>query len=141
MTETQFLLLPAFVHVGLVMVLAMRMGRGRVEAVSRGDVRVNDIALDGSAWPDDLRKLSNNYSSQFELPVLYYAALALLLATGFADMMAIALSWIFVGTRVVHSLIHTGGNVVVQRFYAFLAGVVFLFLMWAWFGIRLFVIG
>lgn len=141
MTETQFLLLPAFVHVGLVIMLAIRMGQGRVAAVRRGDVRVKDIALDGSTWPDNLRKLSNNYSSQFELPVLYYAGLALLLATGFADMVAITLSWIFTGTRIVHSLIHIGGNVVVQRFYAFLAGVICLSLMWAWFGIRLFVIG
>ena len=141
MTQTQLLLLPAFLHVGLIMVLAARMGRGRVRAVRSGAVRVKDIALDGSRWPEDIRKLANNYQSQFEIPMLYYAALALLLATGLADWLAIALSWIFVGTRIIHTAIHTGGNVMVRRFYAFAAGFACLALMWAWFGLRLFWIG
>lgn len=141
MTGTQLLLLPAFVHVGLVFILVARVGRGRVKAARGGKVRIKDVALDGSKWPDDLRKLANNYENQFELPVLYYAALALLLATGFADTVAIVLSWGFVFTRIIHSLVHTGGNVVIRRFYAFIAGLACLALMWAWFGIRLFAIG
>ena len=141
MTQTQLLLLPAFVHVGLVMVLAARMGRGRVRAVRSGGVKLGDVELDASRWPADVRKLAANYGNQFELPVLYYAALALLVAAGLADGVAIVLSWGFVGTRIVHSLIHTGGNVVIQRFYAFIAGFACLALMWAWFGIRLFAIG
>ena len=141
MTQTQLLLLPAFVHVALVMVIAACMGLGRVRAVREGKVRVKDIALDSSKWPDDLRKLSNNYENQFQLPVFYYAVLALLLATALADGVAVALSWIFVATRLVHTLIHTGGNVVLRRFQAFLAGLVIIVLMWAWFGLRLYVIG
>ena len=141
MTQTQLLLLPAFVHVALVMVIVGRMGLGRVRAVREGKVRVKDIALDSSKWPDDLRKLSNNYENQFQLPVFYYAVLALLLVTGLADGVAVVLSWIFVATRLVHTLIHTGGNVVLRRFQAFLAGLVIIVLMWAWFGLRLYVIG
>lgn len=141
MTQTQLLLLPAFVHVALVMVIAACMGLGRVRAVREGKVRVKDIALDSSKWPDDLRKLSNNYENQFQLPVFYYAVLALLLVTGLADGVAVVLSWIFVATRLVHTLIHTGGNVVLRRFQAFLAGLVIIVLMWAWFGLRLYVIG
>ena len=141
MTQTQLLLLPAFVHVALVMVIAACMGLGRVRAVREGKVRVKDIALDSSKWPDDLRKLSNNYENQFQLPVFYYAVLALLLVTGLADGVAVVLSWIFVATRLVHTLVHTGGNVVLRRFQAFLAGLVIIVLMWAWFGLRLYVIG
>ncbi|MBC8035758.1 MAG: MAPEG family protein [Rhizobiales bacterium] len=141
MTETQLLLLPAFVHVMLVMVIAARMGRGRVRAVRSGLVKLGDVEKDPSKWPADLRALSNNYRNQFELPVLFYAVLALLVATGLADSFTIVLSWAFAGTRIVHSFIHTGGNVVIHRFYAFVAGFACLALMWAWFGIRLFVIG
>ena len=141
MTVAQLLLLPAFGHVALVMVTAARMGRGRVHAVRSGQVKLPDVELDPSKWPMGLRTLSNHYRNQFELPVLYYAVLALLLATNLADGVAIVLSWAFVGTRIVHSLIHTGGNVVIHRFYAFLAGFACLALLWAWFGIRLFLIG
>ena len=141
MTSAQLLLLPAFVHAGLVFSLVTRIGLGRLRAARGGEVRIKDIALDSSKWPENLRKLGNNYENQFELPVLYYAALALLLATGLVDTVAIVLSWAFVATRLIHSFIHTGGNVVIRRFQIFVAGVACLALMWVWFAIRLFAIG
>lgn len=141
MTNTQLLLLPAFLHVGLVMVLAGRMGQGRVAAVRRGQVKLAEVERDPSKWPAHLRKLAANYGNQFELPMLYYAAVALLLATNLVDAVVIAFSWGFAGSRMAHSFIHTGSNIVIRRFYAFLAGFVCLALMWSWFGIRLFVTG
>lgn len=141
MTSTQLLLLPAFAHVALIFVTVGRMGAGRVKAARGGEVRLKDVALDSSRWPERLRKLGNNYGSQFEMPVLYYAALAPILVTGLADTAQIVLSWAFVATRFVHSFIHTGSNVVVQRFYAFLAGGACIALMWLWFGLRLYVTG
>ena len=141
MTLTQALVLPAFVHVALVAAVGLRMGQARVRAAQSGQVRMRDVALDGSKWPDGVRKFANNYQNQFEVPVLYYALLGLLLATGLGDGVAVALSWGFAASRIVHSVIHTGTNVVLWRFRAFLAGFVFLMLMWAWFGLRLFVIG
>ena len=141
MTAAQLLLLPAFAHVALIFVTVGRMGAGRVAAVRGGEVRLKDVALDSSRWPERLRKLGNNYQNQFELPVLYYAALALVLATDLADAQPIALSWAFMATRFVHSFIHTGANVMVQRFYAFLAGGACIALMWLWFGLRLYVTG
>ncbi len=105
------------------------------------EVKLKDVALDNSRWPEALRKLGNNYASQFELPVLYYAVLALVLVTGLADVPQIVLSWAFVATRFVHSFIHTGANVMVQRFYAFLAGGACIALMWLWLGLRLYVTG
>ena len=141
MTTTQLLLLPAFAHVALVLVIAARMGRGRVQAVRGGRVKLSDVENDPAKWPERERKLARNYANQFELPVLFYAALALQLVTGLADGVAIALSWAFVLARIIHSCIHIGANVVIQRFYAFLAGFSCIALMWVWFALRLYVIG
>jgi hypothetical protein len=140
-SDVQLLLLPAFVHVALVFYVGVRMGRARFRAARAGRVKVRDVAVDGSKWPDDVKKFSNNYANQFEVPVLYYAALGLMAATGLADMVAVVLSWVFVASRVVHSVIHTGRNVVIRRFQVFLLGFVTVLLMWAWFGLRLYVIG
>jgi hypothetical protein len=139
--DLRLLLLPAFIHVLMVFVTVSRMGYGRVIAVRAGKVRPKDVVLDNQRWPDDLRKLGNNYASQFELPVLYYAALTLLIATGLVDGVAVVLSWAFVATRLVHNAIHTGINHLLYRFFAFLSGVGILGLMWAWFALRFFVIG
>ncbi len=132
---------PAFAHVLLVFALLIATGRGRVAAVTAGEVKLADIALDGSRWPDRLRKPANNYQSQFELPVLFHALMALLIATGLADLVSLVLAWAFVTSRFIHSAIHVGSNSVPHRLYAFTAGLAALAAMWLWFAIRLYVTG
>jgi hypothetical protein len=137
MALDKLLLLPALIHVGLVFLLVFMTGSGRVAAARRGEVRLKDVALDASKWPDHLRKRANNYQNQFELPVLFYALIAFLLATRLIDAVQVILAWLFLITRLVHTYIHIGRNVVIDRFYAFLASVVALLAMWVWFALRI----
>lgn len=141
MTLEKWLLLPAFVHVALVLGVGVAMGRARFRAAREGRVEVRDVVVDSSRWPDDVRKFANNYQNQFEIPVLFYAALALIVATGVVDAVMVVLAWLFVVSRIVHSAIHTGTNVIMQRFQAFLFGFAAVVLLWAWFGLRLYVTG
>jgi hypothetical protein len=85
-----------------------------------------------------VRKLSNNYSNQFELPVLFYALVPLLVTTGLADWPQVAMAGGFVASRIAHSAVHTGGNMVMTRVKAFGVGVVAIVAMWLWFAARLF---
>ena len=140
MSLTQHLLLPAFVQVALTVYVLGRMGQGRVRAVRSGQVKRSDIDTK-SAYSETVQKFANNYVSQFELPVLFYVVLAFALATELIDFALIGLAWAFVGARLVHSFVHTGSNRIATRFKVFVAGLVFLVGMWAWFGLRLFVIG
>jgi hypothetical protein len=135
------MLAPVFVHVLLVFALLVATGRGRVAAITAGEVRARDVALDNSRWPERLRKPANNYQSQFELPVLFYALVALLVATGLADGVSLVLAWAFVASRLVHSFIHLGTNHLPHRFMPFAAGFAILAVMWLWFALRLYVAG
>lgn len=141
MTIVQWLLVPAFVHVAWVFALATRMGRARVRAARSGKVKVRDVAIDNRGWPDDIRKLSNNYDNQFQLPLFFYALLPLMILLVKVDWFTVVLAWAFIASRIVHSLIHTGDNVVIQRFRAFVFGFLTIAVMWAWFALRLYVIG
>ena len=141
MTQTQLLLLPAFTHVALVFYVLFRSGMGRVAAVKAGIVKRSEIDTNKNAYPEPIRNLANNYQSQFELPVLYYVVLAFAMITGLVDVVLIVLSWAFVASRLAHSFVQTGKNVISTRFKVFTLGLVQLILMWAWFGLRLFVIG
>ncbi len=141
MTIVQWQLLPVFIHVALVAIIGVRTGRARVASARSGETRIKDVALDSSRWPPHVRKFANNFDNQFQLPMIWYACIAFLLITGLADLVSVALSWVFIGSRIAHSLVHTGANVVVQRFYAFIAGFLALLAMWVWFGLRLYVIG
>jgi len=132
---------PLFAHVLLVLALVIVTGRGRVAAVRAGEVKLKDIALDGSMWPERLRKPANNYQNQFELPVLFYAVVTLVIATGLADGVSLFLAWAFVASRLVHSFIHLGTNNMVHRLFAFSASLAVLAAMWLWFALRLYVTG
>ena len=135
------LLVPVFVHVVLILALLIVTGWGRVAAVKAGEVRPRDVALDNSKWPERLRKPANNYQSQFELPVLFYALVALIIATGLADRAFLILAWAFVASRLVHSYIHLGSNHLPHRLFAFAVGFATLAVMWLWFAVRLYVAG
>ncbi len=140
MSTVQLLLLPAFLLALLAFILVGRIGFGRTRAVRAG--KVDPVkAADTSNWPAELRALTNNYENQFELPVLYYVALALIVATGLADAVAVLLSWLFVASRYVHSFVQTTDNHLLRRFLAFAAGVFILMGLWAWFAIRFVVTG
>jgi hypothetical protein len=141
MSIVQWLLLPAFIHVALVITIGVRMGRARAQAARAGRVRIKDVALDSSRWPDDIRKLSNNFDNQFQIPALFYAILPLLIALAKVDWLQVALAWFFIASRVLHSVIHTGGNVVIRRFQSYLFGFVTVGLMWIRLALRLYVIG
>ena len=140
MTQTQLLLLPAFVQFALTVYVLTRMGQGRVRAVRSGQVKRSEIDIK-TAYSETVQKFANNYQSQFELPALFYVVLVLALATELNDYLLIGLAWAFVGARLVHSFVHTGSNRIATRFKIFVVGLVFLVAMWAWFGLRLFVIG
>ena len=141
MTIVQWLLLPAFIQVAWILVIGIRMGRARFKAARSGRVRIKDVALDNSRWPDEVRKFSNNYDNQFQLPVLFYGLLPLLVLLVKVDWVSVVLAWAFVASRILHSLIHTGNNHMVRRFQAFTAGFVIIGAMWGWFAVRLYVTG
>jgi hypothetical protein len=139
-TQTQLLLLPAFVQFALTVYVLTRMGLGRVRAVRSGQVKRSEIDTK-TAYSETVQKFANNYQSQFELPTLFYVVLVFALATELIDYLLIGLAWAFVGARLVHSFVHTGSNRIATRFKVFVVGLIFLVAMWAWFGLRLFVIG
>lgn len=141
MTIVQWLLLPAFLHFAWVMALGFRMGRARTAAIRDGRARIPEIALDNTRWPDDVRKLANNYDNQFQVPMLFYAVLPLLIVTALADAVSVVLAWAFLAGRIAHSLVHTGSNNVMRRFYGFVLSFLAVAAMWAWFALRLYVTG
>ena len=73
--------------------------------------------------------------------MFFYGLLPLLILLVKVDWLMVALAWVFIASRIVHSLIHTGDNVVIQRFRAFVVGFITIAVMWAWFALRLYVIG
>ncbi len=137
MTLEKWLLLSVFLQVLLIMVVGVLSGRARVAAVRGGKTKLKTIAVNNEAWTDDVAKLGRNFDNQFQLPTMFFALVALLIATAKVDVELVVLSWAFVASRYWHSYIHTGSNVVLTRFRVYVAGFAVLTAMWVWFAVKI----
>ena len=121
---------PVFLQVALTLGLLIWFGILRVRAVRAGEVQSRDIALGQPNWPPRIAQISNAFRNQFELPVLFYLVVVLALFTGRGNVLLVVLSWLFVASRLAHALVHVTTNNVPRRFFAYVAGLAILVLMW-----------
>lgn len=112
------------------------LGMVRVPMVINGQVKVRNIATDRSGWPEPERKVSNAVDNQFQLPVLFHVACLVAIAFG-ATPIEVALALAFVVSRYVHAFIHITSNHVMQRFWAYTAGLALLCGLWLDLAVRL----
>ena len=134
----QMALAPVFMLVLLSFILLFAMGQVRLGALKARRVRMSDIALGQKAWPDRATQLSNAFSNQFEIPMLFYALVALALPLRQMDLVMVLLAWVFVVTRYLHAGIFATSNNLNQRFSMFLAGALVLLAMWIYFFFKIF---
>jgi hypothetical protein len=80
---------------------------------------------------------ANNLANLFEMPVLYFALVPLLIVTGHADRVEVALAWLYVALRAVHSYIHIVPKKVMPRLFVYSLSCLALFAMWVVFAVRL----
>lgn len=138
MTAQQALLLPVFLHVLLTLGLGLVTANARRQALRAGRARMSEVVLDTRAWPDDVRKLGNNFDNQFQMPTLWYAVVAFTLILGVAGAVPVILSWAYLAARIVHGFIHIGRNILIWRFFAFLASALILGAYWLWLAFQVF---
>ena len=133
----QMVLLPLFVQVGLIFALLLWMATARTRALSSQQTRFKDIALGQPNWPERATQVGNCFRNQFEVPVLFYALIALALPLRHADLVIVLLSWVFVVTRFIHAGIFVTSNDVGQRGMVWFAGVLVLLAMWIYFALKI----
>ena len=135
--SVQMVLLPVFVLVLLSFILMFRMFTVRTSALKSREVRLSEVAVGQKAWPAKAAQVSNAYSNQFELPMLFFALIALALPLRQTDLIMVLLSWIFVVTRYLHAGVYATSNNLKARFSAFAAGALVLLIMWVYFALKL----
>jgi hypothetical protein len=135
MTVADFLL-PVFAQVLLTFALHILMARERLGSISRGEVKVKDIALRQPNWSERATQVSNAYHNQLELPMLFYALIAFILISKRGDTFLLIMAWVFVLSRFLHAYIHVTSNNVDHRFKSYGIGMVVLLIMWIGFAIK-----
>lgn len=126
------LLYPLLVQVTLTFVVMFRMYAQRSAEFRAERIRPREVATRREAM-NRLRSSaasSDNFSNQFEMPVLFYTAVVLAVTLLVQDLLLVMLAWIYVGLRVIHAAIHLSYNDVLHRFYAFVLSAFVLLAIW-----------
>jgi hypothetical protein len=71
--------------------------------------------------PPEVRAVSDNYNHLMEQPTLFYALCLSIQLSGLTDQLFLVLAYIYVGLRVMHSLVQGFGNIVMLRFLVFVS--------------------
>lgn len=130
------ILLPVFTQVALTFALIVWMGIERSKAVQSKGVAIKDIALRQPSWPERTTQIGNAFHNQLELPLMFYALVALIIATANVTLPLVVLAWGYAALRIVHAYIHTGSNYVPRRALMFRLSVLVLIAMWAVFAVQ-----
>lgn len=135
---TRAILWPVLAQVALTVVVwialyVQRLGEMGRRRIDPQQVRTSQLAagvLENVAAADNFRNL-------FEVPVLFYAIVPLLVLAQAVTGTEVALAWAYVALRALHSAIHLSYNRVVHRFWAYAASTLCVFAMWALLGVAL----
>ena len=85
---------------------------------------------------EKLERPARTFNNLLQVPMLFYAACALMIATGKIDSVQVTLAWLFVGLRALHAFVYIAFNRLAYRFSLFAASSIALSVLWARFAIQ-----
>jgi hypothetical protein len=132
------ILWPAFALFALTMLSVLRLARMRFAAARAGavDARFYKV-FKGEGEPPELAAMTRNVVNLYEMPTLFYAGTAFAFAAGATGTALVALGWVYVALRGLHTAIHVTTNKVRWRFRVFAASWLVLIAYWAVLGTTL----
>lgn len=123
-TTAQFLS-PVLVLVAWTLVMWFWLYATRLPAMKRAGIDPQEAAHPGTyahRMPEYARSAAENYNHLHEQPTIFYALMFFVVLTGGATAATLNLAWMYVGSRIVHSLVQATVNKVVVRFTVFAFG-------------------
>jgi hypothetical protein len=108
------LLWPMLAQIGWTFLLYAWLTVARTRAVNSGKIDYSCFVL-GREEPLEVARITRNLANQFELPAIFYALVVLLVALDRVTPVDIVAGWVFVGGRVIHTLVQTLTDNVVLR--------------------------
>lgn len=131
------ILWPTFAIVGLTFIVYTLMFVKRFGHIRANPPKDRDFATGEAAlrYFEPVEMPANNYRNLFEMPVLYFALVSLLLLTNQSSGVQVALAWVYVALRCLHSFVHIGPKKVPVRALLFSLSALVLLIMWIGFAI------
>jgi len=116
------ILLPIIALVLWTLIVQVWMVATRLPAISAANLgheageRTSELA---ALLPRQVQWKADNYNHLMEQPTIFYATALALAVAGDGSGLNLTLAWLYVGSRVVHSVVHATVNKVMVRFMLF----------------------
>jgi hypothetical protein len=123
----------AFLTFGVLSLIPLR----RFRAGAAGQIVSDDFKFGESAnVPGHVSIPNRNYMNLLELPMLFYVGSLMFYVTSKVDGLVLGVAWLYVGLRIVHSIVHLTYNNVMHRLAPFALSNVVLLAYWLIFFLR-----
>lgn len=125
------MLWPLFAMVALTFLVWLRLYQTRLAEMKRRHIHPQAVASSIQMATLEDTRAADNFRNLFELPVLFYVAMLLIITSQIQSSALLILAWAFVALRCLHSYIHCTYNRVKDRFSAYLFSSLALWSIWA----------
>ena len=121
-------LTPVLALVCWTLIIWVYMYSRRLPAMNAAGLDPQEAQHPGSlnVLPSGARQAADNYNHLHEAPTIFYALAVYTYLVGNGDELNLTLCWLYVGLRVLHSLVQISINVVLIRFLLFSASTITL---------------
>lgn len=136
------ILWPTFALVALIAVIWFTLVLARMRHLKANPPKAADFSSGDSAlrYFQPVELPANNLRNLFEMPVLFFALVPLLLLTDQASIAQVALAWAFVAARALHSYVHIVVQKIVIRATLYWVSCGILFAMWVGFFVDMMIL-
>jgi hypothetical protein len=124
------LVYPALALIFWIFIVGLILIKRRRDALLSRAVRPEQVNVSTEAYPIPARLASANFSNQFESPVIFFALIMLAMEVKATSHLMTLLAWLYVASRIVHTLIHIGPNKLPLRGAIYGVGMVALLGLW-----------
>jgi hypothetical protein len=124
--------LPSFAMVLLAYAILAFMFIGRLGGMKKHRARIQSLAdpvREAQIFSESVN-ISDNFENLFEMPVLFFTASLVIYVLSRVDHVYLALTWLYVVLRVLHSIVHCTSNRVTYRSLLFFFSMVVLLTIW-----------
>ena len=130
---------PVLALIGWTFVMWVWMYATRIPAMQKAGIDPAELSRTGKKLelPPEISRVADNYNHLHEQPTIFYALALATQIAGLGDGTAVTLAWVYVGLRVVHSLVQATKNIIPLRFAVFTLGSATLLVLFVRTALRL----
>lgn len=135
--ETHLILYPAFMMILLTAILYTTNYFDNIKAYRNKQVSAKYFKAYLENPPEKIAVSRQTLKNQFELPIIFYFLISILISINEITLFDIIFAWTFVISRFIHSYIRLSSNFVPLRAKFFKVGFLVLIIWWLYFMLRI----